>query len=67
MASSLFGDKSTISDHVGRGKRKGIASKGGYAFKSAYFVSTTETAAVSIPPWVEKTCLFQSPTAIYWP
>ena len=53
MASSLFGDKSTISDHVGRGKRWGVARRASLSFEMGllciYAGTTTETAAVSSP------------------
>ena len=55
IASSLFGDESTISDHVGRGKRRGIASKASLSFEMGllciYPDIVTITRTQQTPPW----------------
>ena len=49
MVRSLLSNQSTISDHVGRGKRWGVARKASLSFEMGllciYAGTTTETAA----------------------
>jgi len=49
MVSSLFGDESTISDHVGRGKRWGVARKASLSFEMGFLRIWAGTITITSP------------------